>query len=47
MKEYRIISTNTADQLSEVVNKYFQQGWELYGDPFVKEGIFCQAMVKK
>lgn len=47
MKEYKILSTTTADNLSEVVTKYLGQGWELWGDPFVKEGILCQAITKK
>ena len=47
MIEYRILSTMTADNLSEVVTKYLQQGWELWGDPFIKEGNICQAITKK
>jgi hypothetical protein len=47
MNEYRILSTTTADNLSEVVTKYLQQGWELWGDPFIKEGVYCQAITKK
>lgn len=47
MKEYKILSTTGTDNLSEIVSKYLQQGWELYGDPFSKEGNYCQAMIKK
>jgi len=47
MKEYRIMSTTSAENLSEIVSKYLQQGWELYGDPFSKDSTYCQAMIKK
>jgi hypothetical protein len=47
MKEYKIMTTNSASNLSEVVTKYLQQGWELYGDPFSRDGTYCQAMIKK
>ena len=48
MKEFKILSTSSADNLSEVITKYLIQGWELYGDPFSStSGLYCQAVVKK
>ena len=47
MIEYRIISTDKSDNFAEVVTKYLQQGWELWGDPFFANGNYCQAMTKK
>jgi hypothetical protein len=45
--EYRVISTDKSDNFAEVVTKYLQQGWELYGDPFYASGNFCQALIRK
>ena len=47
MSEFRIISTDKSDKFSEVITKYLQQGWELWGDPFFANGNFYQAMTKK
>ena len=47
MTQYRIFSTADALNLSVIVNKYLEQGWEVYGDPFFANETFCQAMTKK
>jgi hypothetical protein len=47
MSEFRILSTSAAENLNDVVTKYLQQGWELYGDPFFGNGNYCQAITKK
>lgn len=47
MSEFKVISTGATDNFSEVVTKYLQQGWELWGDPFYANGNYCQAMIKK
>jgi hypothetical protein len=47
MSEFRVISTVSLENFSEVVTKYLQQGWELWGDPFLANGNFCQAITKK
>jgi hypothetical protein len=47
MTQYRIFSTADTLNLSVIVNKYLEQGWEVYGDPFFANESFCQAMTKK
>ena len=36
---YRIVNINE-------ISHYLSLGWLLYGSPFVKDGVICQAIIK-
>jgi hypothetical protein len=48
--EYKLITTLT-DNLSKIVTKYLNDGWELYGNPYSSEvnyqHLSAQAVIKK
>lgn len=48
MKNYRILSATTVDQLAEYVEAAINDGWELYGVVFLtkKEGMVNQPILK-
>lgn len=49
--EYQTIRANSAADLDKHVNEALEQGFELYGNPYVAESagqtMICQAMVKE
>jgi len=46
-KAYMTVMTKPVSRLDIEVNKAMNNGWELYGDPYVSQsGEFAQAMVK-
>ena len=44
--KYKLITWNTSQRLSDEVNKYFREGWELYGFPFSNGNGYSQALIK-
>lgn len=44
--EYHVIIGDTVDILSAKVNRHIVGGWELYGNAFLKDNMFCQPMVR-
>lgn len=47
--KYQIIYADAAEELSSKVTEGLENGWQLYGDPFVSSqfdyNYYCQAMV--
>jgi len=44
-KKYQLLAESTNVRLTKDVNKLLKERWELYGKPFMQDGIFFQAMV--
>jgi hypothetical protein len=45
--EIKYIQANSVSELEEAVNKYLQQGWELYRGLIIGRKSTCQVLVKK
>lgn len=45
--KYRLVTQDTDTGLEEVINKLLQEGWKLYGNPFVDGRLIFQAMIKE
>lgn len=47
--EYKIAEGEFSSGLTEKVNEYLKEGWELYGNPYSSEGgyIHYQAIIKR
>ena len=46
-RAYELISAPYPAELTESVNAYLAQGWQLYGAPFAHDGAFFQAVVAR
>jgi hypothetical protein len=50
MKQVRIIKTYYVEDLQSDINRYTEQGWELYGNlvaiPFGADCIYLQTVIK-
>lgn len=44
-KKFDLLAEATNGKLTNDVNVRLKQGWELYGFPFIEDGLFFQAMV--
>lgn len=42
---YELTSAKSGKELSRLVSERLQNGWELYGDPFMGDGIIYQALI--
>lgn len=56
VKEYTLLTSDSSTDLNEKVNKFLNDGWELYGDPGIAMGAgtntriyhsYIQAMVRR
>lgn len=45
-QEYALLSYYSPEGLGKAVNGFLSDGWKLYGNPFVGERCFYQAMVR-
>ena len=44
--EYMIVTESDDNKLVERVNNYIKKGWKLHGQPYTKNHLTTQAMVK-
>lgn len=44
---FNLITSKTADQLSQSVNDHLADGWRLYGKPSFGDGHLYQALILK
>jgi hypothetical protein len=44
--KYQLLAEGTNLKLTKDVNKLLKEGWELYGYPFIQDGLFFQAVTK-
>ena len=44
--KFILIAESTNGKLTDDVNNYLKDGWELYGFTSIHDGIFFQALVK-
>jgi hypothetical protein len=44
-KKYQLLAESTNVKLSKDINELLKKGWLLYGETFMQDGIFFQAMV--
>ena len=44
--KYQLLAEGTNLKLTKDVNKLLKDGWELYGYPFIQDGLFFQAVIK-
>ena len=45
-KEYKLIVSDNR-RFEDVVNRYLEEGWELFGTPFVDSSRFIQSMIRE
>lgn len=45
--KYKIVAEASASDLNHYVNYYLDRGWELYGSPFTRNELLCQALVSR
>lgn len=45
-KEYKLIVSDNR-RFEDVVNRYLEEGWELFGTPFVDSSRFLQSMIRE
>ena len=46
-KKYDLVAETTNAKLTNDINKYLKDGWDLYGFPMIHDGLFFQAIVKE
>lgn len=44
-KEYKLVISDNR-RFEDVVNRALEQGWELFGNPFVEGARFLQSMIR-
>ena len=47
---YKIVQSNTPNDLEKQVSKMLIEGWKLWGSPFISQSFgtaYCQAMEKR
>lgn len=51
IKEYKLLTSDSAIALSQGITKYLQSGWELWGSPsFIRDNFYswyAQAVIKR
>ncbi len=45
-KEYKLIVSDNR-RFEDVINRYLEEGWELFGNPFVDSSRFLQSMIRE
>ena len=43
--KYELMHATNPQDLSILINRMLNDGWELYGDPFGRDIYYCQAVV--
>lgn len=46
VKEYCILEANHGAELTEIVNRHIEEGWQPFGHPFIIKANYEQAMVR-
>jgi hypothetical protein len=45
-KEYKLVVSDNR-RFEDVINRYLEEGWELFGTPFVDSSRFLQSMIRE
>jgi hypothetical protein len=46
MRDYKILTSVNAIDLSEQVKKYLKYGWEIYGTPFTQNAPYAGSLTQ-
>jgi hypothetical protein len=45
-KEYKLVVSDNR-RFEDVINRYLEEGWELFGTPFVDSSRLLQSMIRE